>query len=97
MCWLKIDFVSNLWSMNLFALTLFDGMVSAVVCDAIGILGVDVSEDYRGETRDVKRTRGRNYRFTFGDYLVKILVGTIDPTVHDIDLPDSLCAGCAIM
>eukprot|EP01033_Poteriospumella_lacustris_P011479 gene11479-8167_t len=56
-----------------------------------GILGVDVSEDYRGETRDVRNTRGRNYRFTFGDYIVKVLVGAIDPSIHNIDLPASGC------
>jgi hypothetical protein len=57
-----------------------------------GIPGVDVSEDYRGESRDVKRTRGNTYRFSFGDYIVKVLVGSIDPTVHDIDLPAPCCA-----
>lgn len=63
---------------------------SCVPCSQ-GILGVDVSEDYRGETRDVRNTRGRNYRFTFGDYIVKVLVGAIDPSIHNIDLPASGC------
>lgn len=58
-----------------------------------GIVGVDVSEDYRGESRDVKSTRGKSYRFSFGDYIVKVLVGSIDPTVHVIDLPAG--GGCA--
>lgn len=62
-----------------------------------GILGVDVSEDYRGECRDVQRTRGRSYRFSFGDYIVKVLVGSIDPSVHNIDLPDGLCGGCCVV
>jgi len=61
-----------------------------------GILGVDVTEDYRGEARDVWRTRGRSYRFSFGDYIVKILVGSIDRRVHDIDLPDGLNSCCVI-
>jgi len=55
------------------------------------IMGVDVSEDYRGEARDLRQTRGRSYRFSFGDYIVKVLVGSIDPSVHNIDLPDSAC------
>jgi len=56
-----------------------------------GVPGVDVSEDYRGEMRDIRRTRGRSYRFSFGDYIVKTIVGTIDPSVHQIDLPQGCC------
>jgi len=58
-----------------------------------GVQGVDVTEDYRGELRDVRMARGnRWYRFTFGDYVVKTVIGAIDPTIHLIDLPD----GCAV-
>jgi hypothetical protein len=56
-----------------------------------GVPGVDVSEDYRGESRDIRRTRGYRYKFTFGDYVVKTLVGAIDPAVHLIDLPEPCC------
>jgi len=52
-----------------------------------GVPGVDVSEDYRGEVQDVKRFRGPNCRFTMGDYVVKFLLGAIEPTVHSFDLP----------
>jgi len=55
----------------------------------MGIVGVDVSEDYRGETRDVRRFRGPTYPFSYGDFIVKCLVGCIDPVVHMIDLPDN--------
>lgn len=46
---------------------------------------IDVSEDYRGESRDVRRARGRNFRFSYGDYVVKIMVGSFDRTMHNID------------
>ena len=59
-----------------------------------GVVGVDVTEDYRGETRDVKRARGQRYRFTFGDYIVKTVLGAIDPTVHMIDMPEACCVIC---
>jgi hypothetical protein len=59
-------------------------------------IGIDITEDYRGETRDVKRRRGNSYRFTYGDYIVKLLCGAIDPAIHDIDLPDPCCS-CVIM
>eukprot|EP00697_Spironema_sp_BW2_P014698 gnl/Spiro4/5226_TR2636_c0_g1_i1.p1 gnl/Spiro4/5226_TR2636_c0_g1~~gnl/Spiro4/5226_TR2636_c0_g1_i1.p1 ORF type:complete len:553 (+),score=163.42 gnl/Spiro4/5226_TR2636_c0_g1_i1:128-1660(+) len=52
-----------------------------------GIINVDVTEDYRGELVDVRRLRGPDYHFSFGDYVVKCLVGSFDPWVHQIDLP----------
>jgi len=52
-----------------------------------GVPGVDVTEDYRGEKRDVLALRGQNYSFTFGDFIAKALVGVIDPMVHIIDMP----------
>ena len=61
-----------------------------------GIPGVDFTEDYRGERRDVNRTRGRGYPFSFGDYIVKILIGSIDPTIHLIDLPQG-GSGCCVV
>jgi hypothetical protein len=52
-----------------------------------GIKNVDVTEDFRGEQRDIRRTRGRRYPFSFGDFVVKILVGPLDPSIHLVDLP----------
>lgn len=52
-----------------------------------GIQGVDVTEDYRGEKRDILALRGPRYSFTFGDFIAKCLVGVIDPQVHMVDLP----------
>ena len=54
-------------------------------------INVDVTEDYRGELRDVLRQRGRYYKFTYGDYIVKTLVGAYDKSVHQIDLPQGCC------
>lgn len=52
-----------------------------------GIEGVDVTEDFRNEKQAVLARRGPRYAFSFGDYVVKCLVGAIDPQVHAIDLP----------
>jgi hypothetical protein len=54
---------------------------------SMGIRGVDVTEDFRGERRDVQRLRGFNYPFSMGDYIVKCLAGCVDPQIHLIDLP----------
>jgi hypothetical protein len=37
-----------------------------------GIPGVDVTANYRGELKLIRGSRGRRYRFTFGDYIVKV-------------------------
>jgi len=43
------------------------------------IPNVDVMDDYRSERLEVQRTRGGNFPFSFGDYIVKSLLGAIDP------------------
>jgi transcription elongation factor Elf1 len=52
-----------------------------------GAVGVDVTSDFRGELRDVRRARGSDFPFSRGDYMVKCLIGAIDPAVHAVDLP----------
>lgn len=47
---------------------------------------VDVTLDYRGEILQVWRTHGRHFPFNYGDYVTKILVGSIDEKVHEADL-----------
>ena len=40
---------------------------------------LDVMDDYRSERAEIQRTRGANFPFSFGDYIVKSLLGSIDP------------------
>ena len=40
---------------------------------------VDVMDDYRSERAEVQRARGPTFPFSFGDYIVKALLGAIDP------------------
>lgn len=40
---------------------------------------LDVVDDYRSERTEIQRTRGNNFPFSFGDYIVKALLGSIDP------------------
>ncbi|CUG06873.1 Hypothetical protein, putative [Bodo saltans] len=56
------------------------------VWNSLGISGVDVTEDYAGEARDVALA-GRPTPLLPGEYLVKCMVGALDPAVHLIDLP----------
>ena len=43
------------------------------------IVDLDVVDDYRSERAEIQRTRGGNFPFTFGDYIVKALLGALDP------------------
>ncbi len=40
---------------------------------------LDVLDDYRSERAEIQRTRGITFPFSFGDYIVKALLGAIDP------------------
>ncbi len=46
---------------------------------------VDVTDDYKTELREVRRAQGRNFKFSYGDYIVKLLVGSIDHTMDQLD------------
>jgi len=50
------------------------------------IPNVDVMDDYRSERAEVYRTRGGNFPFSFGDYIVKSLLGSVDSWCVDFFL-----------
>jgi hypothetical protein len=49
------------------------------------IPSVDVNDDYLSEKREVQTAQGANYAFSFGDYVVKTLLGSIDPLFDLLD------------
>jgi hypothetical protein len=46
---------------------------------------VDVNDDYVSEKKEVQMAQGTNYAFSFGDYVVKTLLGSIDPVFDTLD------------
>lgn len=46
---------------------------------------VDVIDDYRSERTEIQRTLGSTYPFSFGDYIVKALLGAVDPWFDTMD------------
>ena len=66
---------------------------------AYGRLGeaanVDVSSNYICEAREVRECQGGNYKFTYGDYVAKIMVGSFDKTLGDLDKPRRGCCTIA--
>lgn len=49
------------------------------------IPGLDVVDDYYSECREILAVQGSSFAFTFGDYVVKVLLGSIDPDMDALD------------
>lgn len=49
------------------------------------IRNLDVCDDYLSEMKEIKRVQGQGFNFTFGDYITKILLGSIDGTMDLLD------------
>jgi len=52
---------------------------------------VDVIDDYQSERAEILKAKGSNFRFAYGDYIVKALLGSIDP---EFDKLDEKSGGC---
>ena len=59
------------------------------------ISNLDVVDDYRSERNEVLKARGKNYSFSFGDYVVKSLICSIDPEFDNLDENNNKC--CSIL
>ncbi len=56
---------------------------------------VDTTDDYATEKREVQRAQGRSFKFSYGDYIVKLLAGSIDVRLDSLDekkLPATMLA-----
>ena len=49
------------------------------------IRNLDVIDDFRSEREEIKKEKGSHIRFSFGDYVVKSLIGSIDPVMDQMD------------
>ncbi len=69
------------------------------------IPAVDVNDDYLSEKTEVQQAQGLRYAFSFGDYVVKTLLGSIDPVFDRLDekrsnntlVYDAINACCNVM
>ena len=46
---------------------------------------VDVLDDYPSERAEILSVQGKNFPFSYGDYVVKILMGSVDPWFDQLD------------
>ena len=51
----------------------------------VSMTSFDVTDDFYTERCQIRDHRGSNFPFSFGDYVVKALVGAIDPEIDAID------------
>ena len=51
----------------------------------VQIPNLDVIDDYTSERKEVKKRNGSKYRFSYGDYVVKSMVGSVDPKLDRSD------------
>ena len=51
----------------------------------VKIPNLDVTDDYTSERDQIKKIKGKKYRFSFGDYVVKSMVGSVDPKLDQMD------------
>ena len=56
---------------------------------------VDVVDDYASEKREILRAQGARFPFSFGDYVVKALLGPIDPSFDRLDHAEGDCCTIA--
>ena len=55
------------------------------------IARVDVTDDYRSERKEILAAQGANFHFTYGDYVVKAMLGPVD---NSFDKLDQRAGGC---
>lgn len=59
---------------------------------------LDIVDDYRSERNEIRRVQGKSFPFSFGDYVVKCLIGSFD---RDTDMLDETKhrskSGCSII
>lgn len=46
---------------------------------------LDLVDDYYSELKQIKRMQGSKFKFSLGDYVVKALLGSIDPWFDSLD------------
>jgi len=49
------------------------------------IKNIDTLDDYNSELQEVKKVQGKNFSYTFGDHIVRLLLGPICPELDKLD------------
>ncbi|CAF1260525.1 unnamed protein product [Rotaria magnacalcarata] len=49
------------------------------------IPNLDVADDYKSERQEIQKVQGKDFPFSFGDYVVKVLMGAVDSWFDTLD------------
>jgi hypothetical protein len=52
---------------------------------------VDVTDDYLSERKEILRAQGSSFKFSYADYVCKMLLGPIDPEIDRLDSAQGCC------
>lgn len=52
----------------------------------------DVTDDYESEKKEILKAKGANFEFTYGTYVLKTVIGSLDPSIDNLD--ESSDDGC---
>ena len=61
------------------------------------IKNLDVVDDYRNERKEIRRERGHHFTFSYGDFVVKSLVGSVDQKIDMLDESKKKLRCCSIL
>ena len=60
------------------------------------IPNIDTLDDYQSELKEVKKAQGKKFKYTFGDHVVRLLLGPICQELDKLDEISNTC-GCSIL
>mgnify|MGYP003452126154 CR=1 FL=1 len=70
---------------NIIACTDDDATMSYLNNWDVTIPRLDVIDDYGSEYQEIKKAQGKNFPFSYGDYVVKSMLGSVDPWFDHLD------------
>lgn len=61
------------------------------------IPNIDTLDDYASELKEVKKAQGKNFNYTFGDHVVRLLLGPLCPELDKLDEKSINNCNCIIL
>ena len=55
---------------------------------------LDVVDDFKSERDEIRNVQGKSFSFTFGDYVIKCLLGSVDAQLDSLDEYDPNGCSC---
>jgi hypothetical protein len=89
--WIQRDRPAQKMPMQIMACTDEDDIVDFLNSLDKNAVNCDVSDDYSSERQEVLKAQGAGFKFSRGDWIVKAMLGSIDPSLDSLDRAPSGC------